>query len=496
MSVGNGTWKSSKGRTVSCEELHPVRGLQTVSRRRFVRTTVELLWAAALAELSGGVCSGQNRNGSRQAQRATAKSVIYMHQLGAPSQIDLFDYKPQLAKWHGKELPESVRTTQRLTAFTANQGTWPVAASPFAFRQHGQSGRWLSELLPHLAQVVDQLCFIYSLQTDAINHVTGASLMLTGSQRSGRPAIGAWVQYGLGRISDELPAYVVLTSKGSAWHGGESLQAQLWSSGFLPNAYQGVQFRSGPEPVLYLSHSHGMDRQLQRQWMEVALDVKPEEGAYPDGLPGRQQWETAFRMQAAVPELLAIENESQATLRLYGPEVERPGSFAYNCLLARRLVERGVRFVQLFHRGWDHHEQICRDHPLQARDVDQPSAALVKDLRLRGLLDETLVIWGSEFGRTVYCQGSIHRPEYGRDHHAGCFTIWMAGGGVRAGHAHGITDEFSYQVLKDPVHVHDLNATVLACLGLDHEQLTYRYQGRDIRLTDTGGRVIREILDA
>lgn len=465
------------------------------SRRRWLTTTVELLWAAAVATVTGRLDAAERPLAGWRPPRKRARSVIYMHQLGAPSQLDLFDYKPQLAKRHGEELPADLRNSQRLTAFTAEQGSWPVAASPFRFRQHGESGRWLSELLPHLGRVADQLCFVYTVQTDAINHVTGASLMLTGSQRPGRPAIGAWIQYGLGRMSDELPAYVVLTSKGSAWRGGESLQSQLWGNGFLPGEYQGVPFRSGSEPVPYLTRPRGIPAPLQRMWLSTVMQLG--DGVEADeALLSSRQWETAFRMQVAVPELLSLRDESPATMQLYGPDVERPGSFAFNCLMARRLVERGVRFVQLFHRGWDHHERINQDHPLQARDVDQPSAALVEDLRLRGLLEETLVVWGSEFGRTVYCQGSLSSPDYGRDHHAGCFTVWLAGGPVRAGCGYGRTDDFSYQAVENPVHVHDLNATILACLGLDHEQLAYRYQGRDFRLTDTGGRVIDDLLDS
>jgi hypothetical protein len=481
---------------------HAVRAYRetTLSRRSFLEALYDsaagLLWMTALAYLSGKEAAGETTSGPRARGGGWARRVIYLYQLGAPSQIDLFDYKPQLARWHGKELPGEVRGNQRLTAFTANQGTWPIAATPFRFRQHGQSGVWLSELLPHLGTVVDQLCFIRSMHTEAINHVTGSLLAMTGVQRPGRPSLGAWVQYGLGHESEDLPAFVVLTSKGSAWRGGEALQSQLWSNGFLPTRYQGVAFRPGSEPVLYLQRPAGVTAAVQQSLLDTleVLNQSTALPAYPGQLP-RPTWQTAFQMQVAVPELLRLDDESESVLEMYGPDVYRPGSFAYNCLLARRLVERGVRFVQLFHRGWDHHERINQDHPLQARDVDQPSAALVRDLKQRGLLEDTLVVWGSEFGRTVFCQGSLHSDHYGRDHHPRCFTVWLAGGGIRSGYVHGTTDEFSYNVIEHPVHVHDLNATILHCLGLDHERLTFRHQGREFRLTDVSGQVVYDILN-
>lgn len=463
---------------------------------RSVYTLADAIFAAAVAYLSDCPAAAGFSPRTSSHRAGWARRVIYIHQLGAPSQIDLFDHKPHLEKWHGKELPESVRRTQRLTAFTAEQGSWPVAAPAFRFRPCGQSGTWISELLPHLGSVVDELCIIRSMHTEAINHVTGSLLAMTGSQRPGRPAIGAWVQYGLGRENDNLPAYVVLTSKGSAWRGGEALQSQLWSNGFLPTQYQGVQFRSGKEPVLYLNRPEGVPQEIQQQWLDCLYQVNRDQDR-PE-FPGQistDTWQSAFRMQLSVPELLQMEAETEVTLQMYGPDVYRPGSFAYNCLMARRLVERGVRFVQLFHRGWDHHERINQDHPLQARDVDQPCAALIRDLKQRGLLDETLVVWGSEFGRTVFCQGSLRSDSYGRDHHAGCFTVWLAGGGIRRGLTYGTTDEFSYTIVENPVHIHDLNATILFCLGLNHEQLTFRYQGREFRLTDVGGRVIKNILN-
>ncbi|MDP6444395.1 MAG: DUF1501 domain-containing protein [Pirellulaceae bacterium] len=426
-----------------------------------------------------------------------AKRVIYLYQAGAPSQLDLFDYKPETLKRHNEELPPSVRGAQRLTAFTKDQPRLPIAASPFRFSRHGRAGIWLSELLTHHREIADLICVVHSVHTEAINHVNGASLAMTGSERAGRPSMGAWVDYGLGRLTEELPAFVVLSSCGSAWHGGEAIQARYWANGFLPAEHQGVKFRSSGSPVLFLDDPPGVSRTDRRRWLNAVQQLNQVELSARGDQATRarmEQFETAFQMQAAAPEAFDMSTETTETMRLYGEPASQPGTFAANCLLARRLAERGVRFIQLFHRGWDHHSNINQSHPLQARDIDQPVAALVLDLKRRGLLDETLVVFGSEFGRTVFCQGELSQPDYGRDHHPRCFTVWLAGGGIRGGFQYGRTDDFSYNVVADPVHVHDLNATILHCLGLDHERLTARHNGRDMRLTDVGGRVVRELL--
>jgi hypothetical protein len=426
-----------------------------------------------------------------------AKRVIYLHQAGAPSQIDLFDYKPSLSKWHGKNLPDSVRQGQRLTELTANQAELSLAASKFRFARYGHSGAWLSELLPHHRQIVDKVCFVQSMYTEAINHVQAASFTHTGSEQPGRPSLGAWLSYGLGSINSDLPAYVVLTSKGSAYRGGESLQQQLWSSGFLPPEHQGVQFRSQRDAVLYLSSPQHLPAQLRRRQFDALSRVNRlamDESGDEQTLARIEQFEMAFRMQASVPALTNLADEPESTYQLYGQQARQPGTYAYNCLLARRMAERNVRFIQLFHRGWDQHSSLNYELPKQAADVDQASAALVLDLEQRGLLDDTLVVWGSEFGRTSFSQGALDDPNYGRDHHPRCYTLWLAGGGVRAGIVHGKTDELGYNVEENPVHVHDLNATLLHCLGIDHRRLTFPHQGRDFRLTDVAGTVVNDLL--
>ncbi|MCA9126678.1 MAG: DUF1501 domain-containing protein [Planctomycetales bacterium] len=426
-----------------------------------------------------------------------ANRIIYLHQGGAPSQLDLFDYKGQLAKWHGSELPDSVRQGQRLTDLTANQASLPLTASKFRFKQYGSAGAWLSEILPCHQEIVDDVCFVRSMYTEAINHVQAASLTHTGSQQPGRPSLGAWLSYGLGSLNDNLPTYVVLTSKGSAFRGGESLQQRLWSNGFLSAKHQGVKFRSNQDPVLYLSNPAGLSREQRRQQLDC-LSLLNQDAYQRYGDPAItdriEQFEMAFRMQDSVPAIADLSDEPESTFQLYGQDARRPGTFAANCVMARRLAERDVRFIQLFHRGWDQHSAINDDLPKQARDVDQASAALVLDLKQRGLLDDTLVIWGSEFGRTVYCQGALSDASYGRDHHPRCFSVWLAGGGIRPGIVYGETDEFGYNVAENPVHVHDLNATILHCMGIDHQQLTFRHMGRDFRLTDVGGQIVHDIL--
>lgn len=423
-----------------------------------------------------------------------AKRVIYLFMSGGPSQMDLFDYKPVLNERNGEQLPDSVRQGQRLTGMSANQSSLPLAGSIFKFARHGQCGAWVSELLPHTAGIVDDLCFIRSMHTDAINHDPAITFFQTGSQISGRPSVGAWVQYGLGSENENLPAFVVLVTKGG---GDQPIYARLWGNGFLPARYQGVQLLAGKDPVLYLSNPAGVSRESRRDLLD-GMNALHRYQAQRDGdaaLDARiEQYEMAFRMQASVPEVADLSSEPDAVFEEYGPDARKPGSFAANCLLARRLAERGVRFIQLFHRGWDQHGNLPAGIKVQAQQTDQPAAALVRDLKRRGMLDDTLVVWGGEFGRTSYSQGALTATDYGRDHHPRCFTMWMAGGGVRAGYTHGTTDDFSYNIAEKPVHVHDFQATLLYLLGLDHERLTYRYQGRDFRLTDVFGQVVQEVL--
>jgi hypothetical protein len=428
---------------------------------------------------------------------ARAKRVIYLIQSGAPSQLDLFDHKPKLHDLRGVELPDSVRMGQRLTGMTSRQESFPVAPSNFRFGRHGRCGAWVSDLLPHTASVVDDLCFIKSMQTEAINHDPAVTFFQTGAQLAGRPSIGSWLAYGLGSESNELPAFIVMVSQGSGNPNDQPLYDRLWGSGFLPTRYQGVKFRAVGDPVLYLSNPDGLSAAGRRRFLDDLAKLnrmRLEETGDPEVATRMAQYEMAFRMQSSVPELTDVSKEPQHVFDLYGPDARKPGTFAANCLLARRLAERGVRFIQLFHRGWDQHTNLPRQIVGQCRDTDQPSAALVKDLKRRGLLDDTLVVWGGEFGRTTYCQGTLTADDYGRDHHPRCFTVWLAGGGIKGGITHGETDDFSYNVVKDPVHVHDLHATLLHCLGIDHKRLTYKFQGRDFRLTDVFGNVVKEVL--
>jgi hypothetical protein len=426
-----------------------------------------------------------------------AKRVIYLFQHGGPSQLDLFDHKPGLRALHGQELPDSVRGTQRLTGMTSGQKTLPITSSVFDFQQHGKSGAWVSELMPHTAGIVDELCFIRSMHTQAINHDPAVTFLQTGDQQPGRPSLGAWASYGLGNENDNLPAFVVLISRGSAARPADPLYARLWGSGFLPSNHQGVAFRSSGDPVLYLSNPAGLSADARREQLDAigALNRTAFDREMDPEIETRiAQYEMAFRMQSSVPELTSLKGETEATLNAYGPQARVPGTFAANCLLARRMAERGVRFVQLYHRGWDQHYNLPSDLRLQSQDVDQPGAALVRDLRERGLLDDTLVIWGGEFGRTTYSQGKLEKSNYGRDHHGRCFTMWMAGGGVKPGTIYGETDEFCYNVAHDPVHVHDLNATILHLLGIEHTRLTFKFQGRHYRLTDVEGHVVKKIV--
>jgi len=426
-----------------------------------------------------------------------AKRIIYLFMSGGPSQLDLFDWKPKLQSVQGTDLPESVRMGQRLTTMTSGQAKFPMASSIFKFGQRGQSGAWVSDLLPHVANIADDLCFIKSVNTEAINHDPAITYIQTGSQQPGRPSLGAWLSYGLGSENQDLPGFIVMTSRSDMNRPAQALFDRLWGAGFLPSEYQGVKFRSGTDPVLYLSNPPGIDADTRRRMLNGIAQLNEVQAAsYQDPEIDTRiaQYEMAFRMQTSVPELTDVSSEPDATFDLYGPQSRRPGTYAYNCLMARRLAERGVRFIQLFHRDWDQHGNLPKDLTLNCGDVDQPTAGLITDLKQRGMLDDTLIIWGGEFGRTVYCQGELTEKNYGRDHHGRCFTVFMTGGGVKRGMSFGETDEFGYNVVKDPVHIHDLNATILQSLGLHHDRLTYNFQGRDFRLTDVFGRVVNEVL--
>jgi hypothetical protein len=474
-----------------------------LSRRTFLRQSAAGIGLGALASLSNGRASAASATHPGLSgfphHAPKAKRVIYLFQSGAPSQMDLFDPKPSLAKYRGQDLPASIRMGQRLTTMTSGQSKFPVAPSVFKFAQHGQSGAWMSELLPHLSKVADDLCLVRSMYTEQINHDPAITFCQTGHQLSGRPSIGSWAAYGLGSANADLPAYIVLTSFGSGRPDDQPLYDRLWGAGFLPSKHQGVKFRNKGDAVLYLSNPPGVDAADRRGTLDDLAALNTEHHATlgdPDIQTRISQYEMAFRMQSSVPELLDISGEPQAVLDMYGPDVKRPGSYASNCLLARRLAERDVRFVQLFHMGWDHHGGLPEAHRGQCRDTDQATAALITDLKQRGLLNDTLVVWGGEFGRTIYSQGELTETNYGRDHHPRCFTIFMAGGGVKPGMTWGETDDFCYN-LTDPnqgVHVHDLNATIMHLLGIEHERLTYRHQGRDFRLTDIHGRVMRQLL--
>ena len=432
--------------------------------------------------------------GGRLHVPAKARRVIYLFMAGGPSQMETFDYKPVLNQRNGEELPDSVRKGQRLTGMSGNQSSLPLAGPRFGFSQHGASGTWVSDLLPHTARVVDDLCIVRSMFTDAINHDPAITFFQTGSQIAGRPSIGSWIHYGLGSDNENLPAFVVLITPGKV---DQPLYARLWGSGFLPAEHQGVQFRSGRDAVLYLSNPEGVTARGRRLLLDRLKDLH-EHAAVRLGdaaVDARiAQYEMSYRMQASVPGVMDVSDERDSTFELYGKDSRTPGTFAANCLLARRLAERGVKFIQLYHQGWDQHDNLPRDIQRQCLETDQASAALVTDLKQRGLLDDTLVVWGGEFGRTSYSQGKLTATNYGRDHHPRCFSIWMAGGGVRPGLVHGSTDDFSYNITAGGVHVHDFHATLLHLLGVDHERLTYLYQGRRFRLTDVHGTVVRELL--
>jgi hypothetical protein len=466
-----------------------------IGRRTFLGRSSIGVGAAALATLLDPRAATAAATATHVAPRA--RRVIWLTQSGAPSQLDLFDHKPGLADRFDHDLPESVRGEQRLTGMTSGQKRFPIAPSIFRFARHGDAGMWISELLPHTAKLADELCVIRSLHTEAINHDPAMTLLQTGHQIGGRPSFGAWAAYGLGTENQDLPAFVALVSKPSGDTNSQPLHERMWGAGFLPAKYQGVRFTPTKDPVLYLTDPAGISRPLRRGMLDDLGDLNRltlADSHDPETQNRIDQFEMAFRMQAAVPELADLSREPEHVFDLYGPESRKPGTYAANCLMARRLAERGVRFIQLYHRGWDQHGNLPRDIRSQCYDTDQPTAALLIELRRLGLLDDTLVIWGGEFGRTTYSQGMLTHDNYGRDHHPRCFTVWLAGGGVKRGHVHGETDDFSYNVVRDPVHIHDLNATALHLLGIDHTRLTYRYQGRDYRLTDVHGHLVKEVL--
>jgi hypothetical protein len=468
-----------------------------LSRRGFLNRFGMGVGAMALADLMNpGRSLGAMDPGVLGAPhgKGRAKRVIYLFMSGGPSQLETWDYKPLLNERHGEELPDSVRKGQRLTGMSGNQASLPLAGSAFRFARAGKSGTWVSELLPHTAKVVDELCVVRSYFTEAINHDPAITFLQTGSQVSGRPSLGSWVQYGLGSMNGNLPAFVVLITRGKV---DQPLYSRLWGNGFLPARHQGVQFRAGREPVLYLANPEGVDdgsRRLMLDRLRELHEVQRERTGDAEIDARIAQYEMAYRMQASVPEVTDLGSEPDSVTGLYGPDVKKPGTFAANCLLARRLAERGVRFIQLYHQGWDQHGGLPGGIRQQCRETDQPCYGLLTDLRQRGLLEDTLVVWGGEFGRTNYSQGKLGKNDYGRDHHPRCFSGWMAGAGVKGGMTYGATDEFGYNVVEDPVHVHDLNATLLHVMGIDHERLTFRFQGRDFRLTDVHGSVVKGIL--
>jgi hypothetical protein len=463
---------------------------RTESRRTLLKSAVGAAAATTLLQQDGFGAVGATHF------PASAKRVVYLFQSGGPSHLELLDEKPELKRLHGTELPDSIRKGQRLTGMTSGQTSFPVIPSKFGFQTCGQTGVRISELLPYTAKVMDEICLIRSMHTEAINHDPAITFIQTGSQQPGRPSLGAWASYGLGSEAEDLPAFLVLISHGSGSDANQGLLERLWGSGFLPSSHQGVKLRSSGDPVLYLSDPKGITRDFRRRMLDGIAELNQHQlqrVGDPEIATRIAQYEMAFRMQASVPELTDLSRENESTFALYGEESRKPGTFAANCLLTRRLLERGVRFVQLYHRGWDQHGGLPANLPKQCKDIDQPQAALIQDLKQRGLLDDTLIIWGGEFGRTVYGQGGL-LDNYGRDHHGRCFSMWLAGGGIRPGYVHGQTDDYGYNIVRDPVHIHDLNATILHCMGFDHERLTFRFQGRDFRLTDIHGTVVADLL--
>ncbi|NND09492.1 MAG: DUF1501 domain-containing protein [Saprospiraceae bacterium] len=490
------------------EKAHASVDLQrrlAINRRLFLKKSGIGLGSLALSSLVGSLGASTRTHydfttgpvlGAPH-HKPKVKRVIYLFQSGGPSQLDLFDYKPLLIKKNGEELPDSVRQGQRITGMTVGQKSFPLAGSHFTFDQYGQSGTWLSELLPHTAAIADELCFVKSMYTEAINHDPALTFFQTGSQQPGRPSIGSWLSYGLGSDDKDLPGFCVLLSIGTGRKDPQPLYNRLWGSGFLPSLHQGVQFRSAKDPVLYLNNPDGIDASARRRNLDyfTKLQLKRHQEVQDPEVTSRiAQYEMAYRMQTSVPEVVDVSDEPAYIYDMYGPEARRPGTYAANCLLARRLLERGVQFIQLYHQSWDQHFNLPNQIKAQCKDTDQPSAALVADLKQRGLLDDTLIIWGGEFGRTNYSQGVLTPTNYGRDHHPRCFTMWMTGGGIKRGFSLGETDDFGYNIISDPVHVHDFQATLMHLLGIDHEKFTFKHQGRRYRLTDVHGKVVREIL--
>ncbi|MEW4453488.1 DUF1501 domain-containing protein [Bremerella sp. JC817] len=462
-----------------------------ITRRQLLQSSAWGFGGLALGQMLSQDAAASEGILSQLHHTPKAKRVIFLFQAGGPSQLDLFDHKPLLNQKHGEQLPDSIRGEQRLTGMSGNQSSIPLAGSPFKFAQHGQSGASISELMPHTAKVVDDISIIRSVHTEAINHGPGVTYIQTGSQIPGRPCIGSWLSYGLGSENENLPGFVVLVTKEK---GGQPLAARLWGNGFLPSHHQGVQFRSGGDPVLYLNSPNGIDR-TSREKALASLDqlhrLQPSDSIVDTRI---RQYELAFRMQASIPEVTNLTSEPQHVLDMYGPDASNPGTFAANCLLARRLAEQNVRFIQLYHQEWDHHGGLPGAIRKQCKETDQPAAALIQDLKQRGMLDETLVIWGGEFGRTNYCQGKLGANNFGRDHHGRCFTVWMAGGGIKGGMTLGATDDYGFNITENPVHIHDLQATIMHVMGIDHERLTFRHQGRAFRLTDVHGHVVKPIL--
>jgi hypothetical protein len=480
--------------------------VESETRRQFFRRGGNAVSWAALASLMGSA-AGRAATTEKPAGFSgavaphfapKAKRVIYLHMVGGPSQLDLYDYKPQMNEWYDKDLPETVRNGQRLTTMTSGQKRFPIAPSMFKFAQHGQSGMWVSELLPWTSKVVDEMCFIRSMHTEAINHEPAISYMQTGNQVTGRPCLGSWLSYGLGSMNENLPTFVVLVAKPSNVEQVQAISARLWSSGYLPGDHAGVSFRAGGDPILYINNPPGVPTEIRRKTLDGLRqlnEINYKTVGDPETHTRIQQYELAFRMQASVPDLTAVENEPESTYKLYGDEAKKPGSLAHSMLLARRMVERGVRFIQIYHNNWDTHANVAGRLPDQCRDLDQAPYGLIHDLKNRGLLDETLIIWGGEFGRTIYSQGGLSKQNYGRDHHPRCFTMWMCGGGAKPGAIYGETDDFSYNIVKDPCHIHDFHASVLHLMGFDHERFTYKFQGLDQKLTGVEpARVIPELL--
>lgn len=486
--------------------MNPVQEyIQNMTRRHFFQQGSNVLGSAALASLLGNNSARGNDATTGSASHLPAldhapkaKHVIYLHMVGGPPQMDLYDYKPVMNDWYDKDLPESIRNGQRLTTMTSGQARFPIAPSKFKFEQAGKCGMWVTELLPWTKKMVDDMCFIRSMHTEAINHEPAISYMQTGNQITGRPCLGAWTSYGLGSLNKDLPTFVVMVARPTNTEQVQAISARLWQAGYLPGEHAATSFRSAGDPILYINNPAGVPSEIRRKTLDGLKQLN--ELTYnqigdPETRTRIEQYELAYRMQSSVPELADLSKETEATLSMYGDEVKKPGTFANNALMARRLVERGVRFVQIYINNWDTHANVAGRLPSQCRDVDQPCYALIQDLKQRGLFDETLIIWGGEFGRTIYSQGGLSKENYGRDHHPRCFTMWMAGGGAKGGTIYGETDDFSYNIVKDPVHIHDFHATVLHLLGFDHEKFSYRYQGLDQRLTGVEPcRVVKELL--